>query len=258
MAMSRIWQAIVRTGKANNTHLMQPLLSLISNRLVNDFPDPNDALEEPDGLIAAGGELSVDYLVRAYRRGIFPWFSAGQPILWWSPAERSVIIPGAVKISRSLKKTLKREPFDVCFDQNFEAVIAACAAPRAKQPGTWITAEMKQAYLALHQLGYAHSLECYRDDQLVGGLYGVALGRVFFGESMFSHVSDASKVALVALSNFLRNWDYELIDCQIHNPHLASMGAQLMARSEFLDQLAQTVEKSPATSAWQAQAAECE
>ena len=230
---------------------MQPLLALTNNRLVDDFPDPNTALSEPDGLLAAGGDLSQNFLINAYRRGIFPWYSDGQPILWWCPSHRSVITPGKVKVSRSLNKTLKRRIFEVKFDKNFADVIEACAAPRAQQSDTWITNEMKRAYIQLHRNGYAHSVECYANEELAGGLYGVALGRVFFGESMFSRVSDASKVALVSLSESLRDWGYELIDCQIHNPHLASMGASLVPRAEFLDRIAPLVDNYPKDSAWQ-------
>ena len=186
---------------------MQPLLALSNNQLVEDFPDPNFALDEPDGLVAAGGELSQAFLINAYRRGIFPWYSDGQPILWWCPSRRSVIAPGQVRISKSLRKTLKRRPFNLKLDNNFAAVIDACAAPRARQSDTWITSEMKAAYVQFHRNGHAHSIECYADTELVGGLYGIAIGKVFFGESMFSRVSDASKVALVALSELLRDWD---------------------------------------------------
>ena len=230
---------------------MQALLSLINNQIVQDFPAPETALAEPDGLLAAGGELNRATLLRAYERGIFPWYSAGQPILWWCPAERSVIMPGEVKISRSLKKTIKRGYFELKFDHNFPAVISACAAPRAQQAGTWITAEMQHAYIELHRHGDAHSIECYRDEKLVGGLYGIAIGQAFFGESMFSRVNDASKVALVALSDHLQHWGYQLIDCQIHNPHLASMGATQIPRSRFLESLAAVINKPPLEHAWQ-------
>lgn len=206
---------------------------------------------EPDGLLAAGGDLDRATLMRAYARGIFPWYSTGQPILWWCPAERSVITPGEIKISRSLKKTIKRGNLEIKIDHNFPAVINACAAPRAQQSGTWITAEMQHAYIELHQHGEAHSVECYRDRELVGGLYGIAIGQAFFGESMFSRVNDASKVALVALSDYLQHWGYRLIDCQIHNPHLASMGARQIPRSEFLECLASVIDKTPLEHAWQ-------
>ena len=193
---------------------VQPLLALSNNQLVEDFPDPNSALDEPDGLVAAGGELSQAFLINAYRRGIFPWYSDGQPILWWCPSQRSVITPGQVRISRSLRKTLKQRPFELKFDDNFAAVIDACAAPRAQQADTWITSAMKTAYIQLHRSGHAHSIECYVGAELVGGLYGIAIGQVFFGESMFSRVSDASKVALVALSELLRDWDLS----KLHKP----------------------------------------
>ncbi|MGR8950570.1 MAG: leucyl/phenylalanyl-tRNA--protein transferase [Gammaproteobacteria bacterium] len=230
---------------------MEPLLSLINNQLVDEFPDPITALDEPDGLLAAGGDLQTESLLDAYRRGIFPWYSEGQPILWWCPAERSVIYPGQVNISRSLGKTLRRNTFEVSFDTNFVRVVDSCAAPRSKQAGTWITPEMRDAYIRLHAAGYAHSIECYIEGELVGGLYGVSIGAVFFGESMFTRVSDASKVALVSLSDFLRQWGYELIDCQIHNPHLATMGAELINRTDFLRMIRALTIRSPLKSAWE-------
>ena len=230
---------------------MQPLLCLVSNQLIQEFPDPSITLDEPDGLLAAGGDLSPQSLLSAYARGIFPWYSAGQPILWWCPSKRSVIYPGKVKVSNSLRKTLKRGEFEVKIDADFGAVIDACAAPRSNQSDTWITAEMRSAYITLHKLGHAHSVECYSEQRLVGGLYGVSIGRVFFGESMFSSVSDASKVALVSLSDFLQQWGYGLIDCQIHNDHLASMGASLMDRCIFLEQLQTLTGKLPTEIAWE-------
>ncbi|MEM7468431.1 MAG: leucyl/phenylalanyl-tRNA--protein transferase [Pseudomonadota bacterium] len=230
---------------------MEPLLSLVTNQLVDTFPDAETALDDPDGLLAAGGDLREDSLLTAYAQGVFPWFSEGQPILWWCPAERSVMVPGEHKISRSLRKTLNKAQFNVSLDMDFAGVIDACAAPREKSPGTWITESMRSAYTRLHRAGYAHSVECYIEDELVGGLYGIALGSVFFGESMFSRRSDASKVALVKLSEYLYEWGYGLIDCQIHNPHLSTMGASLIPRSTFLGALRNLTRQSPSKEAWQ-------
>ncbi|HET7370457.1 MAG TPA: leucyl/phenylalanyl-tRNA--protein transferase [Gammaproteobacteria bacterium] len=194
------------------------------------FPPVERALADPNGLLAAGGDLSIPRLLGAYRRGIFPWYEAGQPILWWSPDPRMVLYPGELHVSRSLRKTLRRNTFEVAIDRAFADVLDGCAAPRDAY-GTWLTAEMKQAYLRLHQAGFAHSFEAWRYGRLVGGLYGIELGRVFFGESMFSRESDASKVALACLCQR----DYDLIDCQVESPHLRRMGARLMPRRQFLE-----------------------
>ena len=180
-----------------------------------DFPDVSLALRDPDGLLAIGGDLSIERLLAAYRRGIFPWYSDDQPILWWSPDPRSIIRPKNLVISKSLNKTLKKKTFKVSFDQAFVDVIVQCAQPRQKESGTWITDEMTQAYIRLHNAGHAHSVECWQENKLVGGLYGIAIGKVFFGESMFSLVSDTSKVAFVYLIKQLQNWGYEMIDCQV-------------------------------------------
>lgn len=200
------------------------------------FPDVSLALDEPDGLLAIGGDLNPQRLMAAYRQGIFPWYNAGQPILWWSPNPRTVLFPEKLKISRSLRKTLRKQIFHVTLDQAFTDVIEACSAPRDydEQPGTWITADMKQAYQQLHTQGAAHSVECWSDGQLVGGLYGVAIGRVFFGESMFSRRSDASKVAFVTLVQQLSHWGFGLIDCQIHSQHLERLGAEAIDREHFI------------------------
>ena len=232
---------------------LEPLLSLVNNQLVDEFPNPLTALAEPDGLLAAGGDLTNATLLEAYGKGIFPWYSDGQPILWWCPSERSVLHPGQVKLSRSLKKTMRRGHLQVTIDAYFPEVIRACAAPRATQTDTWITRAMHDAYIRLHHNGHAHSIECSQNGELVGGLYGVTVGRAFFGESMFSRVSDASKVALITLSNHLLEWGYELIDCQIHNPHLASMGAQLIPRREFVEVLQQITARFPSNDAWKPQ-----
>ena len=180
------------------------------------FPPVELALREPDGLLAVGGGLEPERLLNAYRHGIFPWYSEGQPILWWSPDPRTLLFPWQLKVSRSLAKTLRQQRFQISLDTDFAGVIRGCAEPRRDEPGTWITAEIRQAYERLHQLGLAHSVETWRDGRLVGGLYGVALGRAFFGESMFSRVSDASKVAFVHLVRQLAAWDFALIDCQVH------------------------------------------
>jgi len=202
------------------------------------FPPPDRALTEPDGLLAAGGNLSPRRLLRAYRLGIFPWYSAGQPILWWSPDPRLVLFPESVNISRSLRKTLKKGGFALTSDTAFPAVIAACAAPRGRQDaGTWITPEMDRAYCRLHRLGHAHSIETWYGGELAGGLYGVAVGQVFFGESMFSARNDASKLALAALAAQLRRWAFALIDCQVRTEHLARMGAVDIPRATFLQLL---------------------
>jgi len=197
------------------------------------FPDVDNAMIQPNGLLAVGGDLRPARLLHAYQRGIFPWFSDAQPILWWAPDPRAVLLPEAINISRSLRKTLRRDVFQVTFDRVFPRVIDACAAPRARQNDTWITHHMVGAYCELHDRGFAHSVECWQGGALVGGLYGVAIGKVFFGESMFSHVSDASKVALATLCRS----GYELIDCQLPSDHLKRMGAIDMPRRDFMDLL---------------------
>lgn len=201
------------------------------------FPDVSLALTEPDGLLAIGGDLSPARLLSAYRHGIFPWYNRDQPILWWSPDPRAVLFLDRLKISRSLKKTLRKCPFEVTLDRNFSAVIKACSETRADNAGTWITDDMFAAYNQMYALGFAHSVECWKDDRLVGGLYGIAIGKVFFGESMFSHETDASKVALVYLCQFLSNRGYQFIDCQVSSNHLISMGAETISRKSFVDYL---------------------
>jgi leucyl/phenylalanyl-tRNA---protein transferase len=201
------------------------------------FPDPAYALEEPNGLLAVGGDLSPARLLNAYRQGIFPWYSDDQPILWWSPAPRAVLFPEQLHISRSLKKRLRSGAFRVTLDEAFTEVIEACSTARGAASGTWITDEMKQAYTRLHRIGFAHSVEVWQADELVGGLYGVSLGKVFFGESMFSRVTDASKLALVHLVRQLMAWEFALIDCQVGSAHLRSLGACEIPRDEFLDLL---------------------
>ena len=199
------------------------------------FPPVDTALSEPNGLLAAGGDLSPQRLLAAYRQGIFPWYSAGEPILWWSPDPRMVLFPAKLKISRSLTKTLRNKPYTTTLDSAFRSVIAHCAAtPRQFQQGTWITPEMQHAYLRLHELGYAHSVEVWMDDKLAGGLYGMALGQVFFGESMFSLRTDASKIALAHLCAHLHRLGFGIIDCQMETDHLASLGASPIPRDEFV------------------------
>lgn len=201
------------------------------------FPPVELALRDPDGLLALGGDLTPERLLRAYRQGIFPWYSAGQPILWWSPDPRMVLRPEDLKLSRSLRKTLRKRPFHITLDKSFTAVMTGCAEPRKDGRGTWLSGEMRRAYAQLHNLGYAHSVEAWEGDRLVGGLYGVALGRVFFGESMFARATDASKVAFAHLVRQLARWNFVLIDCQVHTTHLASLGATTVSRQAFCEQL---------------------
>lgn len=216
---------------------------LLDNTHKSLFPDVELALREPDGLLAIGGDLTVERLVAAYQRGIFPWYSEGQPILWWSPDPRMVLTPSEVKISRSLAKTIRKNKFTITFDQAFEKVIRACSRPRLEkgqvQNETWILDEMIEAYTVLHHQGYAHSVECWHNEQLVGGLYGIAIGKVFFGESMFSRESDASKAAFVYLNKQLEQWGFKLVDCQVYTSHLESLGAKMIPRKEFITLLNQ-------------------
>lgn len=206
------------------------------------FPDPTQALTEPNGLLAVGGDLNSERLLVAYRLGIFPWYEDEQPILWWSPDPRMVLYPDELHISKSLQKNLNKQLFTLSWNHNFKAVIDACAGKGIKgREGTWITSAMQQAYLKLHKRGWAHSIEVWQDEKLVGGLYGIAMGKVFFGESMFSTQSNASKVAFVHLVSTLKKRGFSLIDCQIANPHLASLGAREISRSEFIEQLTEAI-----------------
>jgi leucyl/phenylalanyl-tRNA--protein transferase len=214
------------------------------------FPPIEHALREPDGLLAAGGDLSVARLVDAYSRGIFPWFAEGQPILWWSPDPRMVLFVDEFVLSRSLRRRVNSASFDVTIDVAFDDVIRACAGPRAGQEGTWITPDMANAYRALHRAGYAHSVEAWRDGVLVGGLYGMALGRMFFGESMFTRLPDASKVALVHLVSVVRAQGVPIIDCQQQTRHLASLGARPIARVEFAARLTELIHSSEPGTGW--------
>lgn len=202
-----------------------------------DFPPLDKALREPNGLLAAGGDLSADRLIHAYRHGCFPWFSEGQPILWWSPDPRTVLLPNELHVSRSLNKLLRQQRYQVTFDRDFAAVISACAAPRAHADGTWITESMQSAYLQLHRRGYAHSVEVWDQGSLVGGLYGLAMGQLFFGESMFSRADNASKFGFVTLVRHLQAAGYALIDCQMPTDHLHSLGARAIPRLEFAEYL---------------------
>lgn len=226
------------------------LTVLDPNNPEQDFPSVNKALREPDGLLAVGGCLSQKRLLNAYRHGIFPWYNPGEPLLWWSPDPRLVLFPDKLVISRSLRKALRKNVFTITFDQAFNEVIAACADPRKDMAGTWITTEIHTAYNQLHQAGFAHSVEAWLDDELVGGLYGVALGQVFFGESMFHSRTDASKVAFATLVQRLKSWGYQLIDCQVHTKHLASFGAEEISRSYFTTLLDQYCDNPVQSSAW--------
>ena len=207
------------------------------------FPNPRDAWEDNNGLIAVGGDLTVERLILAYQHGIFPWYSDNDPILWWSPNPRTVLYLDELKVSRSLAKSIRNKGYQVFLNRDFESVIHACAQSRMKEEGTWITSDMVQAYVNLHSLGLAHCVSVYSDQELVGGLYGPSLGRFFFGESMFSKKTDASKVALYHLVNYLKSRDFELIDCQLSNPHLTSLGARDINRDKFLDILEAHVHK---------------
>jgi leucyl/phenylalanyl-tRNA--protein transferase len=214
------------------------------------FPPVDHALEEPNGLLAAGGDLSVARLLQAYRQGIFPWFSDGDPLLWWSPDPRMVLVLDELHISRSLRKTIRARRHAVTFDTAFTEVMRACAEPREGQDGTWITDEMLRAYTALAALGHAHSVEVWNGGRLVGGLYGVVIGRMFFGESMFARQTDASKIGLVHLVLQLRRWGFQLIDCQMSTAHLASLGAREIARALFLEQVRRLVQCDPIPGPW--------
>jgi leucyl/phenylalanyl-tRNA--protein transferase len=208
-----------------------------------DFPPASSALSDPNGLLGAGGDLSSQRLISAYRQGVFPWYEDNQPILWWSPDPRCVIFPEQLHISKSLKKVLRKKKYEVVFDQDFSAVIDACSAARKFSDGTWITQDMKNAYITLSRQGIAHSVEVRREGRLIGGLYGLAMGRFFFGESMFSHETNASKIAFVHLVEQLRSWGYYLIDCQVYSEHLTTLGACEISRNEYLDCLDQWVEE---------------
>jgi leucyl/phenylalanyl-tRNA--protein transferase len=216
-----------------------------------DFPDSSEALDDPNGLLAAGGDLHPRRLLQAYRRGIFPWYDPSQPILWWTPDPRSVLFPDELHISRSLRKTLRKNHFFLSVDKHFDAVIHACAGPRKDALGTWIDLPMERAYNRLHHMGVAHSIEVHdASAELVGGLYGVAMGGVFFGESMFSTRTDASKVAFVGLVHIMQRSGFSMIDCQIESGHLNTLGARNISRLDFESRLAQTVDQETNSDIW--------
>ena len=215
-----------------------------------EFPDVDTALEDPNGLLAAGGDLSPQRLLDAYAHGIFPWYSQGEPILWWSPDPRMVFATDMVHVSTRLRRWLRGCDWTIRADTAFAQVMRACAAPRATQRGTWITREMLDAYTGLHALGYAHSVEVYDSERLVGGIYGVAVGHMFFGESMFSAATNASKVALLALCRVLRGWGFPLLDAQVESPHLMSLGAFNMPRKQFRAEVARLCAMADSKGAW--------
>jgi leucyl/phenylalanyl-tRNA--protein transferase len=213
------------------------------------FPPPEYA--EPEGLLAIGGDLSSERLIEAYSHGIFPWSDEADPILWWSPDPRMVIRPQEFRPSKSLSKVIKKGKFRVTLDTAFEQVIRECAKlPRKGQAGTWITRDMVKAYIQLHKEGYGHSVECWVGDALVGGLYGLSIGSMFFGESMFSKETDASKVAFFSLCQILADWEFDWVDCQLHNEHLESLGAYTISREEYLEQLQSSVKKDTRKGSW--------
>ncbi|HVT33884.1 MAG TPA: leucyl/phenylalanyl-tRNA--protein transferase [Rhodanobacteraceae bacterium] len=216
------------------------------------FPPVGTALREPDGLLAGGGDLSPERLLAAYRRGIFPWYSRGQPILWWSPDPRTVFGTDRMHVPRRLARWLRTCEWTIRADTAFETVVHACAAPRPGQPGTWIDSAMRAAYLRLHALGHAHSVEAWDADTLVGGIYGVAIGRMFFGESMFSAADNGSKVALLALARALRGWDYPLLDAQVASPHLFTLGAIEIARGDFCARVGELARLAGVEGDWRA------
>jgi leucyl/phenylalanyl-tRNA--protein transferase len=226
-------------------------LPFLGNDPGRPFPSTAEALGSPNGLLAWGGDLQPERLLTAYRSGIFPWYSDEQPILWWSPVPRCVIFPDKVYLSRRTRRRYNSGVYRLSADSAFAEVISGCAEPRGLASGTWITQEMLEAYIHLHQLGHAHSLEVWEDDLLVGGIYGLAIGSVFFGESMFSRRTDASKIALVALCRQLHGRGYGLLDCQVGNPHLHSMGAEELAREAFETLLGDLVEDSQPGGSWQ-------
>ena len=215
------------------------------------FPDPRDALTDPDGLLAAGADLSPDTLVRAYSSGIFPWYDADyQPILWWSPSPRCVFYPDSIHVSRSLRRHLNNTPLTITLDSAFASIMTLCAGPRRDDGGTWISSDMINAYVTLHEMGYAHSLEVWEDGDIAGGIYGVQLGNVFFGESMVSPRPNGSKVALAALQQLSQTLGIYLIDAQVENPHLIRMGAAMIDRDTFRQHLAQWIPDAPPPQPW--------
>ncbi|MCG8566060.1 MAG: leucyl/phenylalanyl-tRNA--protein transferase [Desulfobacterales bacterium] len=220
-------------------------------RLSSQIDFPPAWLARTDGLLCIGGDLTPQRLVLAYKNGIFPWFSENEPILWWSPDPRLILLPQEIKISKSLRKTMRKDHFSVTFNRAFEKVITACAQPRQEEDnGTWLVDEMIEAYIALHHMGVAHSVESWVDGELVGGLYGLCIGRSFFGESMFSRCADASKVALVKLARHLEAHDFDMIDCQVSSPHLLRMGAKEIPRQSFLEILNRSINRKMIPDLW--------
>ncbi len=215
----------------------------------HSFPDPRYAAEE--GLLAYGGDLHPDRILKAYRSGIFPWYNPGDPILWWSPDPRLILYPDQLRVNRSFRRVLRNRNYTVRFDHDFPAVIAACASmPERRERGTWLTPEMQEAYTELHRRGFAHSVEVYEEGVLIGGLYGIAMGRAFFGESMFSRARDGSKIALKALSDVLRGKGYDFIDCQVVSDHLVRLGAVAVPRQRFLEELESALQSAPEVGSW--------
>ena len=222
----------MHTHKYNSNK--KKLLYLVKNKkMAIDFPNVTDALKNPNGLLAIGGDLDETRLLSAYQKGIFPWFNEGQPILWWAPNPRCILKPNKIHISHSLKKCLRKNQFQITYNKNFTNVISQCSVNRNKDNDTWLTTDMKKAFINLHKSGYAHSVECWHNKELVGGLYGIAMGKIFFGESMFSRMSNTSKITLVHLVERLKEMNFQLIDCQINSKHLQTLGAQLIARNQF-------------------------
>tara|TARA_B100000029_G_scaffold254775_1_gene251573 strand:- start:2401 stop:3132 length:732 start_codon:yes stop_codon:yes gene_type:complete len=218
----------------------KPLYHVKKNKIANDFPDITDALKNPNGLLAIGGDLNKIILLNAYKKGIFPWYSEGEPIMWWSPNPRCILKPYKIHISHSLKKSLRKKLFEITFNKNFIDVINECSAKRNHESrsnlavnDTWITSDVKKAFISLHKSGYAHSVECWYNGELVGGLYGIAMGKIFFGESMFSRMSNTSKITLIYLAKRLKEMNFKLIDCQVKSNHLITLGAQLIKRKKF-------------------------
>lgn len=230
--------------KPNHLHWLNP------DNPEEPFPDVENALAEPNGLLAIGGDLSPRRLLKAYRSGIFPWYNPDEPILWWSPDPRTVFTPQSVRVSRSMRRVLNRADYAVTLDRAFDTVIERCAAPRSGQRGTWLGAMMREAYRQLHALGHAHSVEVWRNQHLIGGLYGVALGRVFFGESMFSRAPNGSKLALIHLARQLSVWDFTLIDGQVGSAHLYRMGAFDIPRSRFQQALEKSLSEKSKSGRW--------
>jgi len=218
--------------------------------LNEDIIFPPVELADESGILAVGGDLSEERLIEAYSRGIFPWYSPGEPILWWSPDPRFILYPKEIKVSRSMRQILKRETFTITFDQAFPEVIKNCSKPREDELGTWITDEMTDAYIKLHNVGLAHSVEAWQDGRLAGGLYGVSLGKTFFGESMFTHVSNASKACFIVLTRYLGEAGFPIIDCQVHTDHLASLGAHFIPRSDFLAVIESSIKEETLRGNW--------